>query len=64
MAKYKREGIFSLSEEKDTFQFTVSAELQVKYKSNEMEVHASSKHLTRSDFYLYEVRDTYNMVFI
>lgn len=36
MAKYKREGIFSLSEEKDTFQFTVSAELQVKYKSNEM----------------------------
>ena len=33
------------------------------YKSNEMEVHASSKHLTRSDFYLYEFHDTCNMVF-
>ncbi|KAJ8779095.1 hypothetical protein J1605_012946 [Eschrichtius robustus] len=31
------------------------------YKSNEMEVHASSKHLTRSDFCLYEFHDTYNM---
>ncbi|KAI4575641.1 hypothetical protein MJG53_011844 [Ovis ammon polii x Ovis aries] len=30
------------------------------YKSNEMEVHASSKHLTRSDFYLYEFHDTCN----
>ena len=27
-----------------------------------MEVHASSKHLTRSDFYLYEFHDTCNMV--
>ena len=28
-----------------------------------MEVHASSKHLTRSDFYLYEFHDTCNTVF-
>ncbi|XP_006922168.1 phosphatase and actin regulator 3 [Pteropus alecto] len=34
------------------------------YKSNEMEVHASSKHLTRSDFHLCEFGDTHSVVFI
>lgn len=45
------------------FQAAIRKELN-EYKSNEMEVHASSKHLTRSDFYLCEFWDTHSVVFI
>lgn len=45
-----------------TFQAAIRKELN-EYKSNEMEVHASSKHLTRSDSYCVKFV-LYNMVFI
>lgn len=42
------------------FQAAIRKELN-EYKSNEMEVHASSKHLTRSDFCVCDVHGTYHV---
>lgn len=45
------------------FQAAIRKELN-EYKSNEMEVHASSKHLTRWDFRVRECRGPYNAVLL